>query len=285
MKSIDSTKDLFSLNQTDEILKLPASKISKHFYHYTTMSSAKKILTPDAKGNRFFFISNLEKMNDLLEASLHKSSKKKIYSFCTCCTRHEKIPLWYLYSGIRGQGARIGIPPGKMLALLNSIDTVYPVENYTVNYSKPLKKGTDFDFQCGWVYYMMDGHNRVVYKNDLYALNQVNDRILSKNYFIKSYPWEYEREFRIVIKNNNKDIKSDKLALKIPDSIIPYFEIMCAPEIRLTQKRKDEFIRLGIKPNRIKKSKLKIKMNLIENNEAEINSWYKSKERSKAKQK
>jgi hypothetical protein len=112
-------KNILINNQTNDILKRSAQEIGKKFYHHTTKESVFNILRPDEKGNRFFFLRNILEMNDRDESKLHKTNGKKIHSFCTCCTKYEKIPLWYMYSGICGDGARIGITPGKMLNFIN----------------------------------------------------------------------------------------------------------------------------------------------------------------------
>ncbi len=263
------SSELFALNDTESILKSKAGEIGRYFYHHTTKDSLFKILSADEKGNNFFFLNNIANMNDKNEVTLHESNNKKIYSFCTCCTKHEKIPLWYLYSGIFGTGARIGFTPKKMLTFLNSVDIVYPVVNNKVDYSRPLKKDVDFDFLCGWVYYIMDGNNRVLYKNQSLPVEVLTDEELKKCFFIKNYPWEYEREFRIIIYNKSKD-DYEKLALYIPKEIMTSFEIMSAPEKEFTKEEKEKLVFSGIKPDKIKKSKLGIEMNLLKNNKADI---------------
>ena len=121
-KEVDITEEkvyevaeIFSLNQTNEIMKSKARDVGKGFYHYTTTEKLEKILAKDERGNRFLFASNFKEMNDKKEETWHKTTGDRIHSFCTCCTRHEKIPLWYIYSGICGNGVRIGFTPGKML--------------------------------------------------------------------------------------------------------------------------------------------------------------------------
>lgn len=269
MINIHTFSEIAKLNQTEEILKYKAKDIDKNFYHYTTSNSLRDILTADDKGNRFFFVRNIKEMNDLNEAELHKSEGDKIHSFCTCCTKYEKIPLWYLYSGICGNGARLGITPGKMLKFLNSIKTVYPVITGKVDYSKPLLIETDFDMMCGWVYYVMDGNNRVLYRNNLYYMDETNENEINECLFVKDYPWEYESEFRIVIKNKT-DKTFDRIAIPFPKEIVPHFEIMSAPEHAFSKEERSKFISMGIKAERIKESRLKINMDLLRNNKYDI---------------
>lgn len=268
-EKVYTADEIFQLNQTDRIMKSKAKDINKNFYHYTTVDSINKILSGDEYGNRFIFVRNIAKMNDLNEAEIHKSNGNKIHSFCTCCTKHEKIPLWYLYSGICGNGARLGFTPGKMLKFLNSIETVYPVVNGKADYSSPLKNGTDFELMCGWVFYLMDGNNRVMYRNKFYTVETMDEETLQSSFFIKNYPWEYEREFRIVIKNKTDTVYS-RVAIPLPSELIPTLEIMSAPEYCFNDAEKKVYIDFGIKPEKIKKSKLNINMDLLRNNKDDI---------------
>lgn len=261
--------ELFSLNQTEQILTSKAEDIKKNFYHYTTFENLQKILTGDNQGNHFFFVRSINDMNDRNEARWHQEDGDKIHSFCTCCTKHEKIPLWYLYSGICGRGVRLGITPGKMLKFLRDIELVYPVIGGKVDYSTPLRIHNDFDLLCGWVYYLMDGNNRIFYRNSYYTTECIDENALKTNYFIKNYPWEYEREFRIIIKN--KTAKSyERVAIPVPNTIIESLEIMSAPEYTFSDAEKENCIGLGIKPEKIKKSDLNIKMDLLRGNKADI---------------
>lgn len=261
--------EMFSWNQTEQILASKAEDLKKNFYHYTTADSLRKILTGDDRGNHFFFVRSINDMNDRNEASWHKEDGDKIHSFCTCCTKHEKIPLWYLYSGICGRGVRIGITPGKMLKFLRSIEIVYPVTDGKVNYYTPLRIHTDFDLLCGWVYYLLDGNNRIFYRNSYYSTECIDENALKANYFIKNYPWEYEREFRIIIKNKTAQTYG-RIAIPVPDAIIDGLEVMSAPEYTFSDAEKADFIRLGIKPGKIKKSDLNIRMDLLRGNKADI---------------
>lgn len=262
-------EEIFSFNNTEKILASKAEEIKKNFYHYTSYESLRKILTGDDQGNHFFFVRSISEMNDRNEAKLHLDDGDKIHSFCTCCTKHEKIPLWYLYSGICGRGVRLGITPGKMLKFLRDIELVYPVAGGKVDYSSPLRIHNDFDLLCGWVYYLMDGNNRIFYRNRYYSTECMDESLLKTNYFIKNYPWEYEREFRVIIKNKTA-VSYERIAIPISQAFIEELEIMSAPEHSFTDSEKEDYISLGIKPKRIKKSSLNIKMDLLKGNKADI---------------
>ena len=267
--NIPTFEEINEIYSTERILNAETKEIDKKFYHYTKSENLVKIFTPDEKGNRFFYISNLEKMNDVEENELHEENANKIHSFCTCCTSTEKIPLWYLYSGVCGNGARIGFPPLRMLWFLKSIKIVYPVINNKTDYKKPLFLDKDFEMECGWVCYFMRGNKKFLYRNNLYSVRDFSIETKKSNFFIKEYPWEYEREFRIVIKNKTEEVY-DKLALHIPEKIISMLDVTSAPEQVFEENLKTELISLGINATKIKASNLKIKMNILQNNKKEI---------------
>lgn len=266
---IYTAEELFSLNQTDEILQSKAKKLNKHFYHYTTIDSANNILFGDERGNHFFFMSNLINMNDLNESKLHDENGNRLHCFCSCCTDSEKIPLWYLYSGICGNGVRLGFTAGKMINFLNSINVIYPVKNNKTIYTKPLKINEDFDMSCGWIFYLDNDKCKVIYKNTSYIVESMNEEILKNNFFVKNYPWKYEHEFRIIIKNKTDEL-FEKVALPIPSDLVSELEIMFAPECILAKEEAKRYVSKGIKHEKIKKSKLSINMDLLNRNRNDI---------------
>ena len=275
-KKIWEAKEVFSRNNTQQILKSKAGDFDKKFYHYTTVDKLMAILKGDKNGDCFLFCRSIAAMNDESEKKWHKEKSKKIHSFCVCYANHEKIPLWYLYSGICGNGARIGFPPGKMLALLRSIDTIYPVIGGQIDYATPLKKEEDFSLDCGWVFYLMDGNNRILYRRKSYAVIPITQSVLKKNYFIKDYPWEYEQEFRLVICNKT-NVDYEAIAIPLPKKLVPHLEIMSAPERHFTETEKKKLTSLGVSFNKIKKSDLGICMDLLKRNKmdiaAQIDKW------------
>lgn len=128
---------------------------SADFWYYTRLSTLDKILD-----GKCVYVSNLEGMNDKDEELLHNSEKEFIHCFCLCNSGSEKIPMWYLYSGISGQGAALGFTPSIILRLISSIETVSTPDNKTVLY-----KDKDFDLSYGWVFYRKpEQRNKIYYK-------------------------------------------------------------------------------------------------------------------------
>ena len=102
------------------VLDRKAGDFSKYtFWQYTSIDNIGYILDGDG-----FWVNNITAMNDLREIELHKEEKDNIFVQCFSNSPNEKIPMWYLYGGITGKGARIGLTPGVMRDYINSIKYV-----------------------------------------------------------------------------------------------------------------------------------------------------------------
>ncbi len=244
---------------------LSLSKNKKYFgnssiCHYTTVGAMDNILLKEE-----FHFSNYENLNDLHERC-YIEKNNRIFIGCFCSGNTERIPLWYLYSGIDGHGCRFRFTESKMRMFLSNIKTVYPVINGESDRSKPIEIGKDADIFCGWVYYVKSDKT-VKFKGKKYLVSDIDkikdDKIL--RYFIKDYEWEYEREFRILIMlhdNKNCDIK---IAVPMDISTI---SILFAPEagddFREQSLHLPGFTKYTY--NLCSKSKLGINMNLAKHN-------------------
>ena len=201
-------------------------------------------------------------MNDVDEAELHSQNKEFVHCFCLCNSDTEKIPMWYLYAGITGQGVSLGFSPSVMLELISSIQTITTPDKTII-----LQKGVDFDLDYGWVFYRKkEAPSQVMLKRKWYSLIDPHN-FEDNNFFIKSYPWEYEKEFRIVIHNKTGQ-KYDRLVLNISD-IYKKIKLKLAPELSNEQfadliPSLPGFFNFLIQAPQ--KSKLSINMNLCKRN-------------------
>lgn len=173
--------------------------------------------------------------------------------------------MWYLYSGIAGKGISIGFTPATLINLINSIDKLTAIDND--NNEKVIIKGRDFDLDYGWIFYRKpDNHSQISYKRKWYSLTDP-EAFENNNYFIKAYPWEYEKEFRIVF-HNRTDVNYSIFILNI-SSVYDKLKIKLAPEIS-----NEEFNKLlpnsaGFKKflaGKVAYSKLGINMDLCKRN-------------------
>lgn len=253
---LDIIKIAKERNQID-LKNLRAKDFSRlTFWHYTSTKNAKSIMD-----SKYFYVSNILKMNDLNESELF-SDPENIFSLCFCNTNTEKIPMWYLYSGITGRGTSLGLTPAKMRDFILSIQEVYPVINNVVQEEVKIPIVLDeeiggFTKEFGWVIYADDKRSK--YKSIFGTPLRIEK---SNEYpFIKNYPWEYEKEFRIVLRNKTSE-KIDRIAVKIPDKIVKEFRSIIGPE--------NEPILENVVSDTLDKklvnSKLNIRMNLLANN-------------------
>ena len=242
---------LNNLNWSDKSLPTKSS-----FFHYTRIDSANKILESE-----YMYASLISDTNDNNEKERYKNTEERTFIICFCNSKSEKIPMWYLYSGIAGKGIRLGLSPSKMRKLVNSITVIHPVFDFKVNEKVELHIHEDFEIDTGWVFYSQYPlDKRVKFKSTIYTIEDSFEDFQKNNDFIKNYEWNYEKEFRIVIKLKNNKINCEKVAIKI----YPYdFTLRLAPE----NKDKESLIKLEGFKKFLKKyledSDLQISMNLI----------------------
>ena len=255
------TKDEL-LVENNKSLDSKVSDFSKYiFCYYTTLGTLEKIL-----GGRYFYVSNFEKMNDLDEAKAHMSNQDKVHALCFSNSNSESVPMWYLYSGILGKGACLKFTPAKMIEFIKSIKCVFPVIDGKPDESVSLEVGTDVEIQYGWIYYQSDNES-YHFKNKWYAVTDDAEGFINSNYFIKQYPWHYEREFRIVFINKTNKAY-EKIAVKLDESLIKKLKVILAPEIKKSEIKNSAFE--GMK---LDESSLKIKMALLSRNQEEIYTY------------
>lgn len=242
------------INRNNILLDCNAKDFSNYsFWYYTQLNTANLILK-----NKCIYISNLSNMNDNDEAKLHEKDRDFIHCLCLCNSNTEKIPMWYLYAGISGQGASLQFTPAVLLKLIKSIKEVTTIDGKIV-----LHINKDFDIDYGWIFYRKnDSKTQVMYKRKWYSLKDPEE-FEKSNYFIKSYPWEYEKEFRIVIHNKTKTYY-DKLVLNI-SPILNKVRIKLAPEISKEAISKYSEIN-KLNTDFFNQSKLSINMNLFKRN-------------------
>lgn len=219
----------------------------------------------------FWHISSFQNMNDLAEAERYGNEKSSTFAMCFSCGTTERIPMWYMYAGIDGKGARISFTKNTFNGFIKRIEAVYPVKNNKPDLNMPLIRGKDFEIEYGYVYYCDFDNDRITkikYKQNKYKIldsKEAELKFREDNFFIKNYEWEYENEYRIVFKMLTPlQDGVEKLAVPLTGSLRGVFltegpELSpnsCTFSVDLMKKF------LG----RIKKSTLKIRMNMLSRN-------------------
>ena len=250
-----SAPDLLALNPRE--LPGRARDFSRYsFWQYTRLSTADLILNTSC-----FRVSSLREMNDLDEARAHQQEEAQIYALCFCNSNTEKIPMWYLYSGLAGDGAALGLTPAKMLQFIRSIQTVRGVcGGQRKEEGDLLRVGAEVELRFGWVYYCKSRErDQVWYRNKWYTVEDA-DAFRQDNCFLKAYPWEYEREFRLVFRNRT-DRDYNALFVDIPPQVQRDMKVMLAPELH-EGKLAQGFACIG-RTHTPRPSELSIRMNLF----------------------
>lgn len=184
--------------------------------------------------------------------------------------------MWYLYGGITGKGCALGVTPAKMRDWIRMIKEVYVVVGKKADTEQVLSVGKDVSLECGWVFYRK-GKSEIFYRNKWHRIAEKDyDEFENDNFFIKDYPWEYEREFRILIKNKTGK-NHDRLAIKIPEKIYPSLKLRLAPELTRESfqaeiKDLEGFQKFFIS-SKAKESDLKISMDLLNRNKERIHKY------------
>jgi len=235
---------------------------SNTFWYYTRSSTANFILQSSS-----FWARAVSVMNDKHEADTYGDDSNFIHALCFCNSDTEKIPMWYLYAGLTGRGASIGLTPSVMIKFLLSIQTV-KTPNHEI-----LVQGKDFELEYGWIFYRKPQNNtEIFYRQKRYFITDAPSEFDRNNYFIKDYPWEYEKEFRILIKNKTGK-EFEHLEIDFPSNLYQKLKIRFAPEISEEEIRKiiseeEEFKKYTF--SKILRSDLQISMNLFDRNKKDI---------------
>lgn len=237
------------------------------FNYFTSLHTAEKILSGDSEN--YIYVSPISKMNDVHERELHLKNGRNVFGLCFCNSDMDNIPMWYLYGGISGEGARIGITKTKMRDLIANIDHIYAVNDNKLG--QCLKKDVDFTLEYGWIFYRND-EGMVEYRNRRYVLIDKLEEFELENYFVKDTEWSYEKEFRIVFHVYGSP--PEKIALPLNKKLLMRqnggLKVMLAPELKSAkneEKEKEKYANLFDLPaKKVSFSKLKIKMDLISRN-------------------
>ena len=228
----------------------------KKFWHYTSVTNGKSILE-----RHCFYASALSKVNDRAEKYKNIQKEGKDFVLCFCNSESESIPLWYLYSGISGNGVRLGLTPGEMLKFLKS------KEQMVFKAGNRILDTKDIEVSAGWVYYRRQD-NLIIFKNKAYYIEQEELEKVRETMDIyeKDYPWEYEKEFRIVF-HTSKKIKEDRLKVTFPENFVKKIRIGYGPEYDVGKKTSDcQYLEKLIPADDKTKSKIQINMCLLKKN-------------------
>lgn len=270
------------LNSIDELNDYFDSREKNHteYYHYTKLDVVNRIL----ENNRIRF-GCVERFNDKEEVKQIVDSKHK-FALCFSTGVNENLPLWYLYSGISGKGARLRLKKSIFKRMIEKPSFYLCHFSGERKISEVLLKSSDYSFKVRDVLYcsIKDCKTSAKY-NTMTNYNipkcDLKAYIKSNNGFTKNIIWFYEKETRLLIELTSEGIrKLSGYKLKKGDYCCVEMDISCvnkdiiidlAPEISPEDNIFDMY--LNIKNHVIETSKLnysqyinQIEMDLFKSN-------------------
>lgn len=177
-----------------------------YYFHYTSLTAVNKIL----ESNRLR-LSCVNKFNDLKERESITNNSNK-YALCFSTGVNENLPLWYLYSGISGKGARLKITKTQYKRMINDV-TLYLTSYHEGNKVDEIKlEEDDYHFVHRDVLYLKSDDNKVAAKyNTMTNYNLTSEELKryasSYNGFTKSIIWFYEKETRLLVELFEEGLK------------------------------------------------------------------------------
>jgi hypothetical protein len=214
-----------------------------YFYHYTSLKAIEAILS-----NKSLRISTVKRFNDKKDSDQFGENKDIFFSLCFSSGKSENLSLWYLYSGVRGNGGRIRISKSTIRKILESCDfTLYEYDycnNTPIGSGIKLQEGVD---RKTTFYDMLYGRcDLKSEKCDLKYNTMTNRKIPKIEYekyqeshvgFYKPLIWYYEKETRLLVELQGdvaKSISPDKsyaIIVQIDEALMKRIHIEFAPEI------------------------------------------------------
>ena len=240
-------KEFGKLRTSDDMEDYLLNREYEHtrYFHYTTLETVKNIL----KGNQFW-ISNVNGFNDE-EDKKQFTDGNTCFSICFSTGVHENLPLWYLYAGADGKGARISFTPtaiknaiqkGKyelfekiqepsnVPGLGNRVASLIDGENMEVSfYDVIYYKENPNEGKCDLKYNTMTNHE--------ISIGEMNKFLKKRNGFCKDLVWYYEKETRLLIrltgelKSKIKDGQKYVVVWNFNESLLGCAEILLAPDV------------------------------------------------------
>lgn len=265
--------------------KSPKKERYRHegYYHYTTLDTMEKILKGDS-----LWLTSVSGFNDSMDMEQFEEKERYCFALCFSTERSENLPLWYLYSGMDGQGARLRLTPGKFKEMLeNSSCKLVQVKQDGQNAKEPitLERGKNVEIELRDIIYAGDEKGRGAKRKYILKYGNIANRKVTKSEyekyrsihkgFHKGLLWQYEKESRLlaIVKGGAKELidkeKPDKntgyhIEIQLTKGVKQYMDICLAPNI---VEERDK--------NKKEKNKTDIKTVCSEN--PEIRKYYESR--------
>ena len=214
-----------------------------HYSHYSRTERIGSILESGT-----FWLSQFNSSNDVTERKFPRNK----FMLCFASGTTENLPLWYLYSGIEGRGARITLAKGSFQSLVKN--ATYSLQTFEKDADGKGHLGEAVDVtdmvhvEQRDIFY--SSRDRIKYNGRQRFSEPKQDDLepLIEKYrvynpeFCKELIWFYEKETRWIVtlpgdKLRLDDTKDYKITAGIPESIYRYIRVRLAPEFESEEER------------------------------------------------
>ena len=170
------------------------------YFHYTKLEIADSILR-----NSEFWLSNVSGFNDTIDSGQFGEGEQPYFSLCFSTGLSENLPLWYLYSGIDGHGARIQVSKTWVRDLIrHGTFHLCGIKDNKAEQIMPLTIQESMELAFRDVIYAQPRGNYYALKYNTMTNYQIPKREF-KQYmknnigFCKGLIWYYEKETRLLV--------------------------------------------------------------------------------------
>lgn len=221
------------------------------YFHYTKLDIVDSILK-----NKKFWLSNVDGFNDTLDIKQFGQDPVPCFSLCFSTGIHENLPLWYLYSGLDGRGARICFTKTGIKKLVKngrySLRLFGPNEDQDGKEIMSLEDGKTMKLSFRDVIYFQSGDSKG--KCALKYNTMTNYKIETEEFenysqknrgFQKGLIWYYEKETRLLVEllGDAKKVWEEKskentirVILSFDETLLKHIRVTLAPNIALSDK-------------------------------------------------
>lgn len=241
MKGEISMVKLKEITTAKEINTMLEEKAFMHtyYYHYSDIKGISGILK-----SKKLWISSMCFSNDMMENNRFDDDTYLYFQFCFSTGTTENLPLWFLYSGINGKGARLILTKKEIKKLCDFDNMQMELFNVINGKREKLINGKNCRVEFKDILYHKKENQsyRLKYntqvKNDFspFEMSEVEKK---NKAFLKDIIWFYEKETRILIKVDKsiidktlfKDAKESpyRIELSIPDDCYKNIQFSLSP--------------------------------------------------------
>lgn len=204
---------------------------SGYIYHYTTLSSAIKIIRSEK-----WHLANATHMNDTLEYQNGDKARWPNIFFSSFMTEDkESIGMWSMYAQPWEKGVKIAIPSTIARNWVHSIKEIEEISR--LDYAPSGEKVQLDNGQISLASVVYSNTDSLTKKDVLEKLcwsNVVNTNLRNAAHmkeltgYVKDMAWSYEKEIRIRVEFNNK-YGFDRVSIDLPDKVIESMIITASP--------------------------------------------------------